>query len=120
MSFAPGRVAALIVMAAAGPAVALEARLDAGLQAHQLRERDANGATLVREQGLAPRLDLTLSQPLGDAWALGGAVGAWASRARYDGQSQGGVPIDSRTDTQALTFEAGLRWQPGTPAGLSL
>ena len=97
---------------AAAPVSALDLRSDAGLQWHELRERDAAGRLLVREQGWSPRLGLVLSQRLADAWTLRGGVTGWASRASYDGQSQGGTPVGSHTDTRAATLDAALLWQP--------
>jgi len=99
-------------MAAACAAPALELQPEAGLQWHELREGDASGRTLVREQGWSPRLGLALSQRWIDAWTVRAAVTTWGGRADYDGQAQGGTPIGSRTDTQALLLEAGLQWQP--------
>jgi hypothetical protein len=106
------RAAAAIMAAAAAPVWALDAGLDAGLQWHELRERDAAGRTLVREQGWAPRLGVALSQRWADAWTLRGGLSGWSSRATYDGRSQGGVPIGSHTDTRAATLDAALLWQP--------
>ena len=106
------RAAAIVLLAAARPAMALDVAADIGPQWHELRERDPAGRTLVREQGWSPRLNIAVSQRWADAWTLRAGVAGWASRASYDGQSQGGAPIDSRTDTQAASLEAALQWQP--------
>lgn len=94
------------------PAQAIDVAVDAGVASHRLRERSAAGSTLVRETGLAPGLRARLAQPLGGAWIAQGALAAWATDADYDGRTQSGVPVTSRTGTTSLTAEAGLAWRP--------
>jgi len=107
------RAAAVIaLMAAARPALALELQPDVGVQWHELRERDAGGRELVREQGWSPRVGLALSQQWSNTWTLRAAGTASSGRAAYDGRTQSGTPIGSRTDTQSVAIEAGLQWQP--------
>jgi len=43
---------------------------------------------------------------------LRGGLTGWAGRASYDGQSQGGAPVGSHTDTQSMTLDAALQWRP--------
>ena len=104
-----GLVAALAISPSAS---AFDASVDVGVHAHRLREFSADGATLVREQGVAPRGELRLNHPLTDSVAMRASLGGWATRADYKGHTQGGVSIESRTDTASLTLEASLAWQP--------
>ena len=99
-------------LAASPPVQALDASVDFGVQAYRLREFSADGARLVREWGTAPRVDLRVDHPLTQGLAIYAQVGGWATRADYSGQSQGGVPVASHTDTTSLTLQTSLGWRP--------
>jgi len=103
------RCGALCAAALALPAAAFESALEFGVQSHRLREKSASGATLVTERGVAPLLAARLAHPLASDWSLRAAVSGWATRARYDGQTQGGSAVESRTDSEALVLEGALR-----------
>lgn len=94
------------------PAQAIEVAVDASVASHRLRERSAAGSTLVREAGVAPGLELRLGQPLDRAWLAHAALGLWATDADYDGRTQSGIPVASRTRSSSLAAEAGLMWRP--------
>lgn len=99
---------------------ALDASIDVGVHAHRLREHGADGTTLVRERGIGPRGELRLTYPLTDGVAMRASFGGWAAQADYDGRTQGGMPIASRTGTTSLVLQAALAWQPaGTGFGLT-
>lgn len=107
-------------MTAAARCLALQLAPEAGLQWHELRERDAAGRTLVTERGWAPRAGVRLAHAFSDELGMRAGLSGWAARARYDGQSQGGVPIESHTDTQSLTLDAAATWQPRAWPALQL
>jgi hypothetical protein len=112
--------AVVLAMLLARPALALDLEVDVGLHAHALREYGANGDTLVRERGTSPRLAATALQPLGETWSARAMIAGWAGRAAYDGRTQGGLPVASRTDTQSTTVEGALHWRPPAVARLGV
>ncbi|UUX96745.1 hypothetical protein [Aquabacterium sp. J223] len=104
--------AAGLLACAACSGTAADWRLEAGLQAHTLEETSPSGARLVRESGVAPVLGVALHHRLAEHWALAGRLSGWHSRADYDGRTQAGQPVASRTATGALGLESRLVWQP--------
>jgi hypothetical protein len=104
----------------AGPAAALDAELALGLQSQRLVERGADGAALVREQGVAPWARIGTARPLGARWRLRGALAASAGVADYDGRTQGGVAVASRSDAQSLAAQALLEWRADETARFAL
>lgn len=108
----------LTLLLAPGPALAQPpcsaqlGRLAAGAEASRWRETDADGRTLVREQG---RLATLAWQPegrcAGQAWVAG--LQAAAGRRDYDGQTTTGVPLQTHSDIRRLEARLGLRWALG-------
>jgi hypothetical protein len=96
----------------AGSAVAAAWRLEAGLQAHTLEETSASGARLVREHGFAPVLGVALHHRLAEPWSVTGRLSGWHGHADYDGRTQAGQPVASRTHTGSLAAQGRLVGQP--------
>lgn len=94
------------------PARAIEVAVDASVASHRLREVNAAGSTLVSETGVAPGLRLRLGQQLDRVSSAHAALGFWGTNADYDGRTQSGIPVASRTRSSSLAADAGLAWWP--------
>lgn len=117
----PVALAASAIAGLTGPAIAspVAIALESGLRLHGLRERAADGGVLVRESAIVPVLALRMATTSdGDdrRWASWAALQAWGGDARYDGRSQAGTPVDSRTGTVAARLELGVE----RPVGAAL
>ncbi len=74
-------------------------------------EETVNGAVLDRESGALPGFNADLRYTRG-AWFARGRIGYFAGGVDYDGQTQGGVPVLSRTDEAIFdgALVGGHRW----------
>jgi hypothetical protein len=81
----------------------------------RLEERADTGARLVRESGPMLRLALDGQLRLGTGGAVRADAGIAGARLDYDGQTQGGAPITTRT--RHREFDIGVAWRPLPPSG---
>jgi hypothetical protein len=68
-----------------------------GLQHFNYQEFDLQGTNLNSEEGLLPGIDLGLSHENGD-WMFAGLFTCYNGQVSYDGQTQSGKPIQTKTD----------------------
>lgn len=82
-----------------------------GIAARQftLNEYDAAGRRIVREQGWLPGLEGRLAYRSGD-WTLSAQASHYQHDIAYHGQTQSGVPVDSRTGTALTQSGAGIAY----------
>ena len=78
-----------------------QAYLGATLIHYDFEEFDDNDAALVREKGALPGLRSGLAKSFND-WFIQGDLQYFKGDIRYDGQTQAGTPITTRTDEQIL------------------
>lgn len=74
------------------------------LQDFNYKEFDDNGSLLDREDGTLPGLIFGLERPRG-RWVLGGRFSYYAGSVDYDGQTNTGTPITTRTDEKISEIE---------------
>lgn len=82
-----------------------------GIAARQftVREYDAGGRRIVREQGWLPGLEGRLAYRTG-AWLLSAQAAHYQHDIDYHGQTQLGAPVDSRTGTALTQAGAGIAY----------
>jgi len=92
--------------------------LGSGLAYRHLEEFDRDGRRLLTESGPAPALGLEIGRRLGPGTLFGG-LGVRRYALDYDGQSQRGRPLETRSDYfesrlwTGYRFEFGDRWSLG-------
>lgn len=92
----------------------------AAAQHYQLTEFTADGRSLLEESGLLPVLGARWTQPLQDGASVTSGVELKHGSVSYDGQSQTGVPVQTRTGIDGASMSSRLRWDlPGTPLALA-
>ncbi len=117
----PACLAGSLLLAWSAAALADQAStlsLGTGLAYRQLKEFDPDGRRLLTERGVVPGLGLEIGRRLGPGTLFGG-FGIRRYALDYDGQSQRGRPLDSRSDYvdnrlwAGYRFELGERWSLG-------
>lgn len=86
----------------------------AALMHRRLVERTATGGTLLTETGPIGQVQVQGLMPLSDGAAVMGRLSALGGELDYDGQTQAGVPLT--TKTVHGEFGADLWWRPLAPA----
>lgn len=83
-----------------------------GIAARQftVNEYDAGGRRIVREQGWLPGLEGRLAYRTGDS-TLSVQASHYQHDIAYRGQTQSGVPVDSRTDTALTQWSTGIAYE---------
>jgi hypothetical protein len=80
----------------------------------RLVERTDDGSRLVTESGELLRLQVRAERTLAGGGAVEGAASAAAGTLDYDGHTQGGAPLATRSRHRDLGLQAG--WRPLAPA----
>jgi hypothetical protein len=87
-----------------------QAALGLSAQSFRYAEYAEDGRRLNREHGALPGLALALERPSGP-WFFNGALSYHAGDVTYDGQTQSGAPVQTRTDERVLDGSVHLgRW----------
>lgn len=89
--------------------------VSAGPVHRRLVERADDGSRLLEESGPLLRLSLQGQLPLAGGGAVSGQAAVATGDLDYEGRTQGGTPVGTRTGHRDL--EASVAWRPWAPAG---